>query len=86
MKKNKELFIKNKQLKKFALIRDHIDYLPIHVYYGTIFLIKGKTIFEISTCPIYEPIVDPIRNHRSLFYDKQYKHKTTGNHFVRVSK
>lgn len=49
LKKNKELFIADKKLKA-------IDHLPLEAFWGTVYAIKGKTIFEFTTLPCYDSI------------------------------
>jgi len=73
---NAALFIKDRNLKKNNIKIINADYLPIEIYYGSIFLIKNKTIIQISTNYEQELIVDPIKDYRSLFYKKIIRHKS----------
>lgn len=70
------LFIKDRKLKKYDIKNMTADYMPIDLCYGTIYLIKNKTIIQISTNYEQELIVDPIKDYRSLFYTKVLRHKS----------
>lgn len=70
------LFIKDRKLQKNNIKNILADYLPLEVYYGTVYLIKNKSIIQISTNYEQELIIDPIKDYRSLFYKKIDRHKS----------
>jgi hypothetical protein len=73
---NVPLFIKDRKLQKNNIKNITADYLPLDICYGTVYLIKNKTIIQISTNYEQELIVDPIKDYRSLFYNSVTRHKS----------
>lgn len=49
IKKNRNLFISDRKLKA-------VNYISLEAYWGTLYAIKGQTIFEFATLPCYESI------------------------------
>lgn len=86
IKKNPMLFILDRNLVEYKKVEEgaprkvkeitHIDDLPLEASYGTIYLIKGSTIFGITTQEEEEFIVDPVKDWRALFNDKVKAIKT----------
>lgn len=76
IKKNVSLFIIEKKLTEYKIDKIIPDSLPVEAYYGTIYLIKGSTIFQITSEPELDLIVDPFENWRSLFNDRIMKYKS----------
>jgi hypothetical protein len=54
IRKNPALFILSKNLKEYVMKKITTDDLPNEAYYGTVYLIKGKTIFQFTSTPKYE--------------------------------
>lgn len=79
IKKNVKLFIIDRKLKEYEMDRLHADSLPKEAYYGSIYLIKGQTIFQVTSQPELELIIDPNDNWRSLFNDKVIRYKSVVN-------
>lgn len=79
IKKNTKLFIIDRKLKEYHMDRESVDCLPAEAYYGTIYLIKGQTIFQVTSQPELELVVDFSDNWRALFHDKVLRHKSVVN-------
>ncbi len=79
IKKNPKLFMLDRGLVEYQMNRMHVDDLPIESCYGTIYLIKGQTIIQVTTQPELEFIVDPMDDWRALFNEKVLRLKTTIN-------
>jgi len=56
IKENVDLFIASKNIKEYPMKILASDYLTLKAYWGTVYAIKGKTIFEFTTLPCYESI------------------------------